>query len=234
MKKLILLIAVFSIQMLGQEKEHEIKSEVKALTEFHDVIYQIWHTGWPEKNIKFLSSLLPDVENKGEAVINAELPGILRDKKAKWESKITAFSTSIKEYKSAVEQNDSSGILNAAEKLHSHYEMLVRTIRPVLKEVDAFHQVLYMLYHYYLPNYDFEKIKASSKEMVVKMDELNKAQLPVRLKQNQQKFDKARLELEMAVKKLNDVIVMGDNKNSVENAVDKLHAKYEDLENVFN
>jgi hypothetical protein len=112
--------------------------------------------------------------------------------------------------------------------------MLVRTIRPVLKEVDAFHQVLYMLYHYYLPNYDFEKIKASSKEMVVKMDELNKAQLPVRLKQNQQKFDKARLELEMAVKKLNDVIVMGDNKNSVENAVDKLHAKYEDLENVFN
>ncbi len=234
MKKLFLLIFILSIQLFGQEKDHEMKSEVKALTEFHEVIYQIWHTGWPEKNIEFLSSLLPDVEKLAAEVIDAELPGILRDKKVKWDEGIKNFSSCVTEYKNAVEQKDSVGILSAAEKLHTQYEILVRTIRPVLKEVDLFHQVLYMLYHYYLPNYNFEKIKSAAVEMLEKTDELNKAQLSARMKQRQDNFDKAKLELEIAVKKLNSIVEQGDNRKAIESAVNLVHSKYEGLEKVFN
>jgi len=42
----------------------------------------------------------------------------------------------IAQYKSAAAADDAEGLLKAAEKLHSQYEVLVRTIRPVLPELE--------------------------------------------------------------------------------------------------
>ena len=42
------------------------------------------------------------------------------------------------------------------------YEGLVRIIRPPLPELEAVHQHLYGLYHYYGPGYDLEKIRERS------------------------------------------------------------------------
>ena len=233
MKKLILIAALLSMPLFAQEKDHEVSSQVKELTEFHDVIYQIWHTGWPEKNIKLLQSLLPDVEKGFTEIKSAELPGILRDKKMKWEEGLKKFSVCIDDYKNAVAKNDSVGLLSAAEKLHSQYEMLVRVIRPVLKEVDAFHQVLYLLYHKYTPDYDFAKIQESAVGLQTKMDELNKAKLSQRMQAREEAFNKARIELEIAVKKFNETVQAGDNKKVITSAVDLVHTKYQDLEKVF-
>lgn len=234
MKKLLLFLVFFSFCVSAQEKDHEVNSEVKELMDFHDVIYQIWHTGWPEKNIEFLGSLLPEVEQGFAKIKKAELPGILRDKKSKWEEGLSKFEKYVEDYKTAVAKKDSVGLLNAAEKLHAQFEMQVRIIRPALKEVDAFHQILYMVFHHYLPEYNYEKIKESSAQMLVKIDELNKAKLSERMKPREEKFNNAKSELEIAVKKLNDVVKAGDNKNNIKTAVDSVHSKYEELEKVFN
>jgi hypothetical protein len=234
MKKLLLFLMFISFCVSAQEKDHETNSEVKELMDFHDVIYKIWHTGWPEKNVEFLGSLLPEVEAGYAKIKEAELPGILRDKKSKWEEGLSKFGKSVEDYKTAVAKKDSVGLLNAAEKLHAQFEMQVRIIRPALKEVDAFHQILYMVFHHYLPEYNYEKIKESSAQMLVKVDELNKAKLPERMKPKEENFNKAKSELEIAVKKLNDVVKTGDNKNNIKTAVDLVHSKYEELEKVFN
>ena len=233
MKKLFLFAVLLSLPLFAQEKDHETSSQVKELAGFHDVIYQIWHTGWPEKDVKFLQSLLPDVEKGFAEIKGAELPGILRDKKSKWEDGVKKFGACVEDYKNAVAKNDSVGLLNAAEKLHSQFETLVRVIRPVLKEVDAFHQILYMLYHYYTPEYNFEKIKESAAEMQTKMEELNNAELSQKMKSREEAFNNARMELEIAVKKFNETVNSNDNKKSVENAVDLVHSKYQELEKVF-
>jgi len=233
MKKIFLIAVLISLPLFAQEKGHEVSSQVKELTDFHEVIYQIWHTAWPEKDVKLLKSLLPDVEKGFSEIKNAELPGILRDKKTKWEEGVKKFSVCVDDYKNAITQNDSVGLLNAAENLHSQYEMLVRVIRPVLKEVDAFHQVLYMLYHYYTPKYDFQKIKEASAELTIKIEDLNKAKLSKRMETREEAFNKAKIELEIAVKKLTDTIQEGDNKKAITSAVDLVHTKYQDLEKVF-
>ena len=233
MKKIFLFAVLLSLPLFAQEKDHEVSSQVNELTEFHDIIYQVWHTGWPEKNVKFLQSLLPDIEKGFAEIKGAELPGILRDKKSKWEDGVKKFGVCVEDYKNAVAKNDSVGLLNAAEKLHSQYEMLVRVIRPVLKEVDAFHQVLYMVYHYYTPEYNFEKIKESAVEMQAKIDDLNKAVLSKKLESREEAFNNARMELEVAVKKFNETVKTGDNKKDIEKAVDLVHSKYESLEKVF-
>lgn len=235
MKKYVsLLLFLFCLPLFAQdEKEHELSTQVQELYDFHDVIYQIWHTGWPEKNISLLKSLLPQVEEGYNKIKAVELPGILRDKQAKWDEGLIELEKSIESYKTTTAQNDSVGILNAAEKLHSDFEMMVRVIRPVLKEVDAFHQVLYMLYHYYLPDYDFEKIKQAALDMKEKMDDLNKAALTKRVEARKDQFEKARNELNDSVIELSTIVTAGDDKDKVSAAVENLHTKYVELEHIF-
>ena len=45
-----------------QTVKTETSSDVPELWEFHDVIYQIWHEAWPEKNTVMLKDLIPEIE----------------------------------------------------------------------------------------------------------------------------------------------------------------------------
>ena len=216
-----------------QEKNHEVNSEVKELTEFHDIIYQIWHTGWPQKDIKLLISFTPDVEKGFDRIRNVELSGILRDKKSKRDEGLKKFRINVEMYKGAAAKNDSVRILDAAEKLHMQFEALVRIVKPVLKEVDAFHQELYMLYHYNMPEYDYMKIQKSAVVLKAKMKDLMKAQLSERMQAKKDSFEKCKTELNTAVDMLSEVMVKGDDKTAINTAVDAVHSKYQELEKVF-
>ncbi|MCX7875126.1 MAG: hypothetical protein N2321_03045 [Melioribacteraceae bacterium] len=234
MKKVLMLILIsLSFNLYGQDN-HEVKSEVKELTEFHDVIYQIWHTAWPEKNVEMLKSLLPDVEKGFEKIKSAKLPGILREKKTKWEEGLKKFSESVEAYKKASNENDSKAFLDAAEKLHSDYEALVRVIKPMVKEMDEFHQDLYMIYHYYMPEFNYDKIKSLLENLNKKAEALTKAKLSKRLESKQEMFLSAANELKQSVVELTETVNKGKDKNSINKAVDKMHHKYEQLEKIFN
>lgn len=234
MKKccLLFLLVIPFIVNIAQEK-HEVNSEVKELTEFHDVIYQIWHTAWPEKNVKLLKDLLPEVEKGFEKVKAAKLSPILRDKQTKWDEGLKKFSLSVEAYKNAAGKENTQAFLDAAEKMHADYEGLVRIIRPVLKEVDAFHQELYLMYHYYSPNYEIEKIKSSAVALKSKIDELMVAKLTKRVEKKKEKFEQARKELYDSVVRLNEVVANSKDKKVITDAVDGMHSKYVELEKIF-
>lgn len=235
MKKLAVIIIMILCAMpsLAQDKkDHEVSSEVKELFNFHDVIYQVWHTGWPNKDITFLSSLMPQIEDGFISIKKAELPGILRDKKVKWNEGLVKFEKCVSEYKTAVDKKDSVGIMNAAENLHTQYELLVRVIRPMIKEMDPFHQVLYMLYHYYVPKNEMENIQKSTPELKAKMEILNKAVLSAKQKPREESFNKARTELSAFVEKFVKAVETKNQKN-ISEAMDNMHTKYQSLEKVF-
>ncbi len=236
MKKYLFIIVAIAFMLptfAQQEKNHEVNSEVKELTDYHDVIYQIWHTGWPQKDVKFLVSLTPEVEKGFNKINNVELSGILRDKKSKWDEGLKKFKITVEMYKGAAAKKDSVRILDAAEKLHSQYEALVRVVKPVLKEVEAFHQELYMLYHYNMPKYDYMKVQKSTVVLKAKMKDLMKAQLSERMNAKKDSFEKCKTELNTAVDNLNVVMVKGDDKNAINVAVDAVHFRYQELEKVF-
>lgn len=231
---IILLFLISSIPAIGQEHNPDETSwEVKELWDFHETIYVLWHTAWPEKNLELLKSLIPDLEEGYKRVANSELPGILRDKKNKWNENISKLGQSLDEYKLAAENNNGEKLLDEAEKIHTYFEKLVRTIRPVIKEIDEFHQVLYIIYHYQISDYDYEKIKSSVDSLKEKMDKLNDAKLPERRGNKKEAFDTARNELSKSVDNLVLVVNSADDKNAIIVAVDKMHSKYQALEHVF-
>lgn len=233
MKKLAVIFFIFFLTLpVVAQHEHETSSDVPELSEFHEVIYQLWHTAWPEKNISMLKSLLPDIQKGIDKINSVELKGILRDKKPKWEEGLKKLNECVVAYKAAIDKDNTQAILDEAEKLHALYERLVRVVKPMVKEVDVFHQALYMLYHYYSPEYNLTKIKESATELKVKMADVMKAQLSKRLEARTEKFNSARNELDKAVNELNDIAAKG-NKDAIVKAVDKVHNKYQELEKVF-
>lgn len=228
------LLLTFTFPLFAQqEKDSEVNSEIKELTEFHDVIYQIWHTAWPEKDIKLLKSFVAQVESGYKKIKKAELPGILRDKKAKWNEGVKKLGEFVDSYKSTAGKNDSEGLLSAAEKLHSQYEALVRIVKPLSKEIDNFHQELYMIYHHFLPNYDYEKLKRAVTMLRARNESVFVSKLPEKLKAKQEAFNKAKVELDNAVQDLFGIVLSVDDKEKITKAVEVVHSKYQELEKVF-
>ncbi len=216
-----------------QTVKTETSSDVPELWEFHDVIYQIWHEAWPEKNTAMLNDLIPEIEAGFAKLEKASLPGILRDKQEDWIKGIQDMAGIIETYKKAAVAGEKEALLKAAEDLHSQFEQLVRLIRPVMKEIDLFHQKLYMLYHYYMPDYDLQKISASAAELIVRMEPIEKAQLPARLKDKQQVYDQSKISLREALMQLQQTIKEEAQKDQVVKEIEVIHDKYQLLVGVF-
>ena len=153
-------------------------------------------------------------------------------KKAKWETGVKAMNETVAAFKLAVAKKETQGMLDAAENLHRNYEKLIRIVTPVVKEIEAFHETLYPLYHYYVAQYDYEKVSASVKELKVKMDSLNTVVLPERMKKRIDNFIAARTALSNAVDELVKTVATKDEAK-IKAAVEAMHTGYVNLEKVF-
>lgn len=227
------LVLFASCNTIAQQPEHETDGSVPALSDFHEVIYPIWHEAFPEKNIKALSDFSDSVKNSAEKIYEAKLPGILRDKETKWNDGVAKFKTSVDEYIAAAKTEDESRMLNAAEALHSNYELLVRVIRPVLKEVDEYHKDLYMIFHHYIPNKEIDKAKTIADGLKIKAGLLASAKLPTRLAGKQDSYNKSVEELIANTNLFVEALAQGDFE-VINKALDIMHTSYQKLEAVFN
>jgi hypothetical protein len=210
----------------------ETESTVPELSAFHEIIYPIWHTAYPEKDYAALQSYVPEVKRLAEGIYGAKLPGILHEKQAKWDQALAELRKSVDDYVAAAAGQDDAALLGAAEALHMRYEMMVRSIRPVLREVDDFHKVLYVIYHKYLPDRDFAKIAGTSGDMAAKAEAITQASLPKRLESKAPAFTTAAQELLAAAKALVETAKTGQGE-AIAAAVEVVHSKYRGLEKVF-
>ena len=213
-------------------KPEDLKSSVPALDAMHEVIMPLWHDAWPNKDVKAMAAMLPDIEKHFAAVNKAELPLILRDKMSAWAAGVDELKRTVAAYKAAVTAGDNEALLKAAESLHAKYEALVKVVRPILKEMEDFHASLYVLYHYQMNPFQPAKAADSIRALQVKMDALNKAALPDRLKSRTEAFNAQRARLS---KSIDEVVALLDSKDEskIKAAIEIMHTQYENLEKVF-
>jgi len=230
------LLCLFCFGLIAQAQEMagsgETKSEVPELIAFHEIIYPIWHAAYPEKDYAALRRYVAEINKLAAPIYNAKLPGILREKEAKWKEGLAAFKKAVDDYNAAASGKDDQILLNAAEALHAKYEALVRAIRPLLKEVDEFHQSLYVVYHKYAPDKEYDKIRTSTSDLLTKAEAIIKISLPARLQAKTEPFKKAASELFDAVKELEAAGKAHDH-DGLEKGVEKVHSKYQALEKIF-
>lgn len=239
MKKTFIIVFALLVGALGigfaqavQDKAAETKSEVPELSAFHDIIYPIWHTAYPEKDYAALRKYVPEINKLAAPIFAANLPGILREKEAKWKEGLAVFKKAVDTYNAAAAGTDDAALLKAAEDLHMRYEMLVRTLAPVLKEMDVFHQALYVFVHTYQPEKAYDKIRGASADLAAKAEAITKAALPKRLEAKTEAFNKAAADLLDAAKTL-DAASQAHDHDGMLKGVDTVHAKYQALQALF-
>jgi len=229
-----LLITVLCLTVAGAAfAAEETDSQVPELAAFHEIIYPIWHTAYPEKDLAALKSYVPEIHKLAGKIYEAKLPGILRDKQTRWDAGVAELKKAVDAYTAAAEGTDGQALLDAAELLHARYETLVRTIRPVLKEMDEFHKVLYVVYHKYLPEGKYAEIKAVSADLKAKSEAVTKATLSKRMESRAADFQKAAADMLAAAGALVETCRTGADP-AINDAVEALHTRYQALENVFN
>ena len=213
----------------------EITSSVPALTDFHEIIFPMWHTAYPAKDISALKGYVPQIKASMEAINNAALPGILKDKEADWKNHLKEFNVAAENYYKASEENDEEALLIAAEQLHYNFEMMNRVIRPVMKEIDDYHQTLYIIYHKLYPDKKYDEIAKLMDILIEEADAITKYpqdKLNKRLGNSISKFDLASKELYNATVSLKEVLNENDSMMKDE-AVRHVHTMYQNLESVF-
>jgi hypothetical protein len=210
----------------------EMASSVPELDAFHDVIMPMWHTAYPDKDYAALRGMAKDVQAGTAKIAGARLPGILRDKEAAWRKGVVDLQTASDAYIKAAAGKDDAALLTAAETLHTRYEGLVRLVRPVLKEMDDFHKVLYVVNHKYLPEKQWDAVCSASPDLVAKSEAIAAATLPARLQSRTDAFKKASEGLVGDAKQLAG-ICSARKQAEVEKAVGALHLRYQGLEKVF-
>ncbi len=238
MKKLSILASLFffffssSIFSQNDSLMRDTQSNIPELEDFHDIIYPIWHTFYPAKDYKSLREITTELNSKAERIYIVKLPGILREKAAKWNEGVQNLKLAVTKYNEMSKGTDDKGLLEAAEILHSKYEFLVRVINPDLKEAEEFHQILYIIYHKYNPEKDYKNINLLTSELVNKAEAITKAKLPKRLEGKSVKIKTASDNLLASVQKLKLLSDKGEN-SAVDKAIEKMHSDYEKLNEVI-
>jgi hypothetical protein len=212
--------------------QEELTAAVPELKELHEVVYPLWHSAYPEKDYALIKELLPQAESMTAKLDAAKLPGILRDKQKAWDQGKEFLRSALNNLKKAVESDDEEEMLKQLETFHTGFERLVRTIYPMVSELESFHQELYKLYHYHAPDYNLEEIRADVKAMQEKLGPVKQVQLPNRLSERQSDFDNAVLELEIAVNELAEA-VKTEKKETILELVEKVHAAYQKTAHIF-
>jgi len=212
----------------------EITSSVQELTDFHDIIYPMWHDAYPSKDYEKLKSYVPMIKSSVESINKAKLPGILRDKQTAWTSQLAELNKAAENYYKAAAGNDNNALLAAAEGLHSGYEKMVRVIRPAIKEIDDFHQTLYIIYHKLLPDKKFSEIEGMTDILITKSQAI--VNYPhdklKRLGDNVVKFDASAKKLYSSTVSLKEVL-KGNDPEKKKVAVESMHSAYEELDALF-
>ena len=239
MKNIALVLFVFVLctfsNSFSQIEDHstEINSSVPELSDFHEVVYPLWHTAYPNKDYALFKQLLPDVNAGVEKIYNAKLPGILRDKEKEWNEGLDKLRSSVKDYNKACEENNEAGMLTSAEAFHSNYEMLIRIVKPVTKEVDEFHKVLYMIYHHYGPDKNTTELSKAIDNLMMRADELKNCVLPKWATDKKDDFTKAADELYTSTKELQTLKNSKAEEKLINAGIEKVHTSYQKLEALF-
>ncbi len=211
----------------------EVTAEVPQLDAVHSLMFPLWHDAFPNEDFDTIKELVPQFEPMLTALDSVRLPGILRDKQDRWDEGKTAMMISFDSLKAATEANDAERMLAYTEAFHLGYEQLVRVIRPVVPELEAFHQELYKLYHYYSPANEQTSIREAVNAMAEKVVPLGAAKLPERLADRQAEFEAGVAALGVQVNALSGILEAGDRED-VQAAVEALHSAYAAVEAIFN
>ncbi len=221
----------------GDHSSNEQIVKVKEIEDFNETMHTLWHDGWVNKDIKMLTEMYPKAETFVNNLEKAGIPKGLEDRKDKWQRGVKAIKLALTNYKDAVDQKQEKELIDAVERFHQIFEVIVSMTKPYVKGVEEFHKPMAKLFHRHYPDFDLKEMKKDIKEMYDVIKDLEKTTLPKFYANKKESFDKAVVELKNAVEDLDKYIkknkdLQKDDK-TLSDKVDALHTAFHTLSEIF-
>jgi hypothetical protein len=105
----------------------------------------------------------------------------------------------------------------------------VRIVYPKMKELDAYHQVLYQIYHYDWPDRKLDALRKSAEQLAAKCGELQADPIPKRLAAKEAELKASFTALCAATTEL-VTVSKGKDVDAIGKAVEKVHTAYQKSE----
>lgn len=216
----------------SQPASGELKSEVPELIAFHEVIAELWHQAWPDKDAALMKKLLPKARTDFAAVQGARLAGILRDRQGAWDEGLKKMAAALESYGKAADSDNLQGMLDGVETLHAAFEQQMRIVRPPMKELEAVHVELYQIYHHALPDRKLDDLRAATGRMSARCAELVAAPPPRSYKGTPEALKEKSTALCAATTELVKASA-GTDWKAIEVSVETVHSAYLDMLGLF-
>jgi len=101
-----------------------------------------------------------------------------------------------------------------------------------MAELDAYHQVLYRIYHYDGPNKDLASLRTHADELVARSAALRAAAVPKRFASKEAQLREGFAALGAATAELKTAAAGGEGK-ALDAAIEKVHTRYQACETMF-
>ena len=225
----LIMIMIISCSSPAPEERNVSEPEITELQEMHHFIRPMWHDAYPAKDTGQLKELYPKILGQYQLLKEATFPEQWEDKKLHWNEGVSQMGKTLDEYKLAMDNDNSGNLLQAARKLHDDFENLMMIVNPPIPELDDFHKTLYYVYHDYMPEKNWDMLKASIPEFEKKVQALQDAEVPRWMEENKDTYKAAINQLQGAVENLSRLKDSNDEA-LLEKAVEEIHDAYVNLE----
>jgi len=119
----------------------------------------------------------PQIEEGAKAIVEAKLPEFSVRSREAWDEQVKTLQAVVAAY-AAPPRDPTTSVTRRRGAAPRPYEAMVRLIRPPLPELEAFHVVLYQLYHVDMPAGDVKAMRATIERMKEPLATLESAKLP--------------------------------------------------------
>jgi hypothetical protein len=213
-------------------KKAEEKPRIEGLSEFHEIMAELWHNALPNKDYKAIREAAPALVEKKNIVMKGKLPEAFQTRADQFNKQRKVFGEAVDSLAKLAWGKDDEILAKGLEDMHTAFEKLARSLYTPIPELEEMHKVIYPLWHTSYEKKDFKTIRENATALKEKMGALMKADLSKLKKEKKETFTKLRADLQKTVEEFGAVAKKGDDKE-LEKAFVKMHSVFHSLNEEF-
>lgn len=230
----VILAALICLAAVVQAEENESCGSPKfvEMSDFHEVLYKIWHEQYPEDDWQGVRATAPELAARMKLLAEAEIPEVFKYRSADIIKARDTLGKVVADIDQAAKADDDQKLKTAVKELHDAYHGLVVELHSRPGEVDQLHTVIALMWHEDYPDKNFASLKTRMDSFNGSLNALLSLKLGKRYSVDPVKYDEAQSALKEQGAALQAAVAAGDQ-DAAWSALDKFHEAFRSLNLLF-
>lgn len=203
LKSVLGFMLLFFLLSATPAKAMKFEPHFPALLEFHTALFNIWVEVYPNHDWDALRSALPDLVSKMGALENTQPPEFYQGNISVFFQRLKVLSKAVSALSGKAENHEDPALSGALTAVYNGFYTLVQSVQLRPRELDEFHDVLFLMWHDDYPAKNIKALKRHLPDLKMKMEGIIMAKLGTQfINIHKMDFGFAAVELEKCIEEL--------------------------------